>query len=364
VLFNRRWLLLLCLSLVITALAPLLLGGHGAWQGLARIPLWGAGLLLAMIFGAWLCNTYRIQQLAAAVGLRLRTTEAFRYVMSAEFAGLASPAYVGGPATYLWLFTRRGLTAGQGGAILAVDQLTDLVFFATFLPLMLLLSLREAGSNEWVVTLALLPVIGVVVLVLAARRYRPIAIRLGRLIRHVPGLGRLRWRMARGLLRFRQAVRAMMAMDRWRLFRIYLACCLHWLLRYGVLPVVFLLLDDPQPWAWLFLIQAVILFAGHLTVMPGGAGGVEAAFGLLLGPTVAGATLGTALLAWRFVTFHWYLIAGAPIFLLTVGRTRVSHPPSEEWSPPNSPEASVSRRSAPADRRRDRSGRGARSLRR
>lgn len=362
--FDRRWLLLLCISLVITALAPMLLGGHDAWRGLLRIPLWGVALVLTMILGAWLCNTYRIQQLADAVGLKLGAVETFRYVMSAEFAGLASPAYVGGPATYLWLFTRRGLSAGQGGAILAVDQLTDLVFFATFLPLMLLLSLREAGSNEWVVTLAILPVAGLLALALAARRYRPIAIRLGRVIRTVPWLHRFRWRMARGLLRFRQAVRAMLAMGRWRLIRIYLACCLHWLLRYGVLPVLLLLLDDPQPWAWLFLIQAVILFAGHLTVMPGGAGGVEAAFGLLLGPTVASATLGTALLAWRFATFHWYLLVGAPIFLATVGRGRINRPPAEESSPPYSPGASDEPRSVPADRKTGRSGRGAKSLRR
>ncbi len=318
---NRRCIMLLGVSVVITALAPLLFGGFDAWRGLFRIPAWGAALVLAMIVGAWVCNAFRIHQLAGAVGLRLRPVEAFRFTLSAEFAGMASPAFVGGPATSLWLFHRRGLSPGPAGAILAAEEVIGLTFFATGLPFMLLLSLGGAGLNMWVFVLALMPVVGVLALGVAAHHYRPLAIWLGRLFRRLPWLHRFRWRLARGMLRFRQAVWAMLVMGRWRLIRIYVVCCMHWLLRYGALPVLLVLLGEPQPFAWLFLLQAVILLTGHLTVMPGGAGGVEAAFALLLGGTIAAGTLGTALLAWRFATFHWYLLVGAPVFLATVGRS-------------------------------------------
>lgn len=322
--FRPQWLILLAASLAITVLAPLLVGGVDAWKGVLGIPPWGMAAVLAMVAGAWLCNAYRIHQLAGGAGLRLGAVESLRFVMSAEFAGLASPAYVGAPATYLWLFNRRGLSPGRGTAVLVMDQIVDLVFFAVALPLMLLLSLREASTHEWVVALALMPVLSVPLLLLVATRYRRLALWLGRQWRRFDRLQGFRWRLARGLLRFREAVRATLAMGRWRLFRILVACSLHWLLRYGVLPVLLVLVGEPQSWAWLFLVQAVVLFAGHLTAMPGGAGGVEAAFGLLLAGSLAAGTLGTVLLAWRFTTFHWYLLVGAPVFIATVGSEAIS----------------------------------------
>ena len=54
-------------------------------------------------------------------------------------------------------------------------------------------------------------------------------------------------------------------------------------------------------------------------MLPGGAGGVELGFAALLAAWLEPGTLALGLLLWRFVTFYWYLLLGAPVFAITTG---------------------------------------------
>ncbi len=317
---RRHWVLALLASVLVSAAIPVWLGGGaGLFDALERFPPWGLLPLIAMVTAGWVCNAFRLRLLAGAFGLRLPLRETFAKVLSIEFAGTATPAYTGGPATSVLLFTRRGLGVPEAGALAVLDQITDFAFFATFLPLAALLVLGDVPL-QYVLVAGLGAPAGFALLLWLPRHYRPLALLLGRIFRRLPVLHRYRWRLGRALIRFRAAVRLMLGLGRWRLAALYGFCAAHWLLRYGIVPVIFLLLGDPQPWAWLFITQAVSLFVGHLSLLPGGSGGVEVGFGMMLSAWVDAPVLAAALLVWRFCTFHWYLIAGAPAFLLTVGR--------------------------------------------
>jgi hypothetical protein len=105
---------------------------------------------------------------------------------------------------------------------------------------------------------------------------------------------------------------------------------IHWMVRYSVLPLVILVLGHSVPWAYLFVGQSMMLIIGTLTFLPGGAGGVDLTLAALLHPHLPPAVAATAVLAWRFCMFHWYLIAGAPVFLATTGLGRGVRAPSTD----------------------------------
>ncbi|MCS4505913.1 hypothetical protein KBTX_01128 [wastewater metagenome] len=317
---RRHWVIALMVSVLVSAAIPLWLGGGSQLlHALARFPLWGLVPLLTMVALGWLCNAFRLRILAGAFGLHLPVAEAFSKVLSIEFAGTATPAYTGGPATNVYLFTRRGLGVPEASALVVLDQIADLAFFATFLPLAALFVIGDVAMG-WVITAGIVAPVGFALLLWLPRHYRVLALALGRIFRRVPMLHRYRWRLGRALLRFRAAVRLMLGLGRMRLAALYGFCTLHWLLRYALVPTIFMLLDNPLPWAWLFITQALSLMVGHLSLLPGGSVGVEVGFGMMLSAWVDASVLAVALLVWRFCTFHWYLIAGAPAFLLTVGR--------------------------------------------
>src|SRR3569832_1928808 len=111
-------------------------------------------------------------------------------------------------------------------------------------------------------------------------------------------------------------------MERRRLMLLYLCCAGHWLLRYGVLPVLLWCLDIHIPWAYLFMVQGVVLFAGQVAMLPGGGGAVELGLGLFLSPYLTPAVTAAVLLAWRGFTYYGALLVGAPLFVWAMGSLR------------------------------------------
>ena len=101
---------------------------------------------------------------------------------------------------------------------------------------------------------------------------------------------------------------------------VFILTTLHWLLRYSVLYLTLQGLDSQLAWAWTFVVQLLALTAGQLSLLPGGAGSAELASAALLTPLVGKSTAAAAILIWRFVTYYFYLIAGAPVFLHLAGR--------------------------------------------
>jgi uncharacterized protein (TIRG00374 family) len=173
----------------------------------------------------------------------------------------------------------------------------------------------------WFALVILGPLSGGVVIVIALmRHYRLLMRGLGRVLRWLRVSRRRRQRIARWIIQFRHAIGLLLAMPRPRLALLYLYCAGHWLLRYSILPLVLFGLGQTVPWSYLFLVQGTLLFAGHLSMLPGGAGGVEIGFAALLAAWLDPDTLALGLLLWRFVTFYWYLLLGAPVFALSTGR--------------------------------------------
>jgi uncharacterized protein (TIRG00374 family) len=320
---KRSWLILTGASLVLSLAIPVVYGGVDSIRAVRNVPPSAILLLVGMIMGAWAFNAARIRLLARALGGTLSRRAAFTTVVASEFAGVATPASAGNPATYILLLSRHGLPVSGAAAVVAVDQLTDLVFFGTAMPIAIVLFALDGGISHPLRVAGLMVglfVLGVATLVLLLHNYRTIMLLIGRLLHRTPRLRRFRMRLARGALRFRYSVRVLLGMGTGSLILLYLYCLGHWMLRYGVLPVVIWVLGKAVPWGYLFVIQGVLLFLGQVSFLPGGGGGVEIGFSALLSPYMGATATAAALLLWRFGTFYWYLIAGAPVFMLVTGK--------------------------------------------
>ena len=317
---SRRWWLLLG-ALMGAALIPLLLGGSGLFERLRRFPGDLLLLMLGMILLGWYLNAVRLRLLLG--GRTLGQRSAFGIVVATEFAICATPGGAGGPLTLMALLMRRGVAPARGTATYAVEQLSDLLFFACALGGVLLYALSHA-LNAYVASLlglsAALLVAILVLLALLGRFHRQLLRHSGRLLGRldVPAAGRRRW--ARRLLGFRNALVDCLRLPRRVLLAVFGLTIVHWLLRYSVLYLTLQGLGSEVAWAWTFIVQVLALSAGQLSLLPGGAGSAELASAALLAPLVGKSATAAAILIWRFVTYYFYLIVGAPVFLHLAGR--------------------------------------------
>ncbi|MFG6175690.1 YbhN family protein [Halomonas sp. THAF12] len=313
-----RW---LAVALVLASAVPLMVGGRDALAALGDFPLGLLAGMLALVALCWNLNALRLRLLLAGRAGRLGQRSALGLVMATEFAICATPGGSGGPATLLLLLARRGLRPAGASAIFMIDQCCDLLFFLLALSGLVLVSL--ATAVPWPHQGLLIATIGILALLLVGIAL--LVIRLPTLLRHGHPMKK-RPRLARRLLHFRRALLATLALPRPTLALIMACCAGHWLVRYSLLYLALSGLGADVAWSWAFLVQMLSMAAGQLSLLPGGAGAAELGTGVLLVPLVGQATAGAAIVVWRFVTFHCYLLAGAPVFVTMLrahtGRSR------------------------------------------
>ncbi|MBF8742678.1 lysylphosphatidylglycerol synthase transmembrane domain-containing protein [Pseudomonas guariconensis] len=317
------------LALLVAVSVPALLGGGDL---LPRLQSFAPGLmaiLLGMILLCWMINALRLRLLLGQQGARLGRVRSLGVIMATEFAICTTPGGSGGPLTLMALLARERIGPARSGAVFAMDQLNDLVFFfCAMLAIAGYALFHSLGHTQESMLLgsALLlcsALAGVVTLL----RYRRTVMRLnGRLLYRLGMSYRRRRRWARKLLRFVHALA-----DTWRLPKrtlalVFTLTCAHWSLRYSVLYLVLRGLGVELSWIPSFLVQILSLSAGQFSLLPGGAGAAELTSASLLAPLVGSSTAAAAILIWRAVTYYFYLIAGGPVFVCLLAR-----PLLERW---------------------------------
>jgi uncharacterized protein (TIRG00374 family) len=318
---SRYWLLAL-LALLLGLAVPLSYGGLDALRFLLEVPGWLVPAMIAMVLAGWGLNALRLYTLADGLGVGIGYRQALQTVVATEFASCASPAGTGGPVAFVLLLRRHGLVGARAAAFFAVEQVMDLLFFLGALPIAVILlasrtDLPELGGIATLLGLVLGT--GILTVWSLLDHYRKLLLLSGRLLQRLRVPSTTRSRLARWALQFRSGVSLLLRLPKPRLLAVYGLCAGHWLLRYSILYLVLEALGHPLAWPYLLLVQMISLSVGQLSFLPGGSGGVELGISSLLAPFVPGTTLAGALILWRFGTFYWYLLAGTPVFLLTMG---------------------------------------------
>ena len=126
-------------------------------------------------------------------------------------------------------------------------------------------------------------------------------------------------RWARKVLGFRNALVDCFRLPRRILLAVFGLTTLHWLLRFSVLYLTLRGLGSELAGPGPSSCNCSRSPPARSACCPG-AGSAELASAALLTPMVGKSTTAAAILIWRFVTYYFYLIVGAPVFLQLAGR--------------------------------------------
>ncbi|MGJ8526715.1 hypothetical protein LMG33818_002471 [Halomonadaceae bacterium LMG 33818] len=317
-----RTLLLLLAGLVLVISIPLFLGGHELWRELLHFPTHLLLVMIGMIFVCWFLNAAKLKVLLAGRSGYLSHFEAMGVIMATEFAICATPGGAGGPITLIALMKQRGMKPAQTTAVFAVDQMIDMLFFFTSMAAMVIYIAIKAVNMHfgWILGMPMLLMATGFILIFLIAKYQTQAIRaVAGLLNLLKLKAHRRYRMIRRLLVFRDSLRETLKMPRHLLLAAFMFGVLHWIVRYSVLYLALYGLGKHLDWGWTFLVQMLSMAAGQLTLLPGGAGGAELSSMAMLSPLVGEHVAAAAILIWRAVTYYFYLIAGAPVFMYLAG---------------------------------------------
>ena len=328
----RHWLLLA--GLLATVAIPFLLGGRGTLAAALNIGPSGYAALLGLVLASWMARALKLHLLLHRLKAPATLTRSFGISVASDLAFTATPAGLGGYVATIYYLRRAGASAAGATTIMAIDQGTDLVFFALSVPLVTLaLSDSDAPRAMTVTALGALAVASAFVATLWLARRKILSL----LLAPKPILAR--WPLA---ARAQQALRTFLAGSR-TYFSLIVAAgsslflkvlgltAMQWLTRYAVLWLTLLLLHHPVSFALTFLLQVVVLHAALWTGVPAGGGGAELGLTAMLAHWIAPSDMATALVIWRAATLYVLLLAGSVAMLILARVTpRMSAvPPSE-----------------------------------
>jgi uncharacterized protein (TIRG00374 family) len=319
---KKSHLLLLTISITLTIAVPLVVGGLGQFKLLSRLSWSSATALLFLIFVSWASNALRLRLLLGTTGRRLGFWEGTMITISAEFAGNTTPGAVGLPLTYAFLLHKLKLSFGGSMGMVSLIILADVIFYGTLMPLaaVFLFIEKTPHTSRMVVMVAFAVIGGSFILWVLIRYYRPVCLHVCRQMGRVRWFASRRYRLARTTVDYLRALRVLRGMPWSRRVGLYLVTLGYWVPRYMLLVVVIAAVGETTvPFTYLFLMQGLLNLGGQLIILPGGAGGVDMAYFVLMSPYLSPQTIGLTLILWRVYTYYLCLVVGAPIFLLKTG---------------------------------------------
>jgi uncharacterized protein (TIRG00374 family) len=301
--------------------------GSETWVRLRQFHPLFAVAAFGLIFTAWTCNGLRLKILAANVGYRLPLRRTIQVSLVSEFGVAATPAGSGSLVLRVFLMRRLGGPAGITLSLLASDGIFDLSFFLFVFPFALwpLLSGKIAapGGLGQSIVISLLVIALLIALGLAFMKSNRRLDRLSnaRLVdlpqwrRRFRALRRMwRHRIAHARKEFWEGLRSVARIPKSILGKVLLIAIVQWSCRYGVLPLLLWGFGYPVNPFLFFVLQGTLFMLQLVMVIPGGSGGIEVAFALMMGHFMPPELVGVALVLWRFYTYHLYVIGGGLAF--------------------------------------------------
>lgn len=306
------------IALIVSIVVPGIVGGSGVFARLVSTPLYVVICTPLLMLLAWVANAGRVVLLLHANGRRIGFLHAWLVAAGGDFGAALGPGGITGIGAYVFLLARAGLNSATATGLFALEKLLDQTVFAAALAASAVaLALYGHGPRPWglfeigfSLTLGVL----VVVLLLIFQYRRVVGWIVWPLARLRVGVRRRR-RFMRWSLRFKNSILAVAAMPRRRLALLALCAAGYWAPRFAILPLIAMGVGAHVPWGYLLAVQVLTLFAGQLSLLPGGAITVEAVFAALLLPWVDRQTVGVMLLVWRAGIFYFTLAVGGAGFL-------------------------------------------------
>lgn len=269
----------------------------------------------------WLLNGVKLKVLASGVDFKLPLLAAVEIGLVGKFFSNVTPSGIGGQPLKIIALSKADISSGKASAIVVVELIFRLLFFAFSLPLVLI-NLKSAVTN-YVSPIVLVSSISIFILILFFIIYF--------LLYHPRNLvaswfwllntslatkllsrdRRYSWKrsVAREVRVFYQTVWLYLKDSKLQLLLGFILTALMWSAQFTVLYFIVTGFNLGTSLGYIFLLQLLVYTIVIFIPVPGGSG-VEVILASLLGQTLDGSLVGVIVASWRFFTYYTYIIFG------------------------------------------------------
>ncbi|MEW6081278.1 MAG: lysylphosphatidylglycerol synthase transmembrane domain-containing protein [Bacillota bacterium] len=300
------------------------------WEGLRRLSPAFLSLGLGVVLALWIVEGQRTRTILAMMGYELGLARAMRVNLASGFVGGITPFTSGGPPTLVYLLYRLGVPVNKGMAVAATRSLLTLLFFAVFVPF-ILMAFRSQVNLPSGVNILVYVAVASTIAAISAFLYilgRPGVVE--RAAAWMVSTPALRWllrshdpratagRASQEARRFGRSLHLVFGTGNLRgTIMLALYTLASWALFFSLGPVILEGLGLSVPLVKVLTRQVVLFFIVSYTPLPGGSGMAELGLASVFSPLIPSHLLPIFVGGWRFLTYHSTLLAGSLSLAIT-----------------------------------------------
>lgn len=268
----------------------------------------------------WSFWALRIKIMAHALGYNISFTWAFRIVMVNLFMASITPSSFGGEPSRIYMLSHGNLSSGDATALTLGERLIDFIFFATALPLMLILlgiTVNFERLKYELLAAASLFICGGIFLIFIVTHPTWFKKRLGKLEK-VVGLFVKNEEKRENLMKkiereFDSFVKGMVTIFKRKPLHFigaFSSTVVMWVSDFSLPSLILLALGHKPFWLFSITLQMIILLITIVPISPGGSGLAEFSAYFLYSQKLPKDLAGAVVILWRILTFYMNLFVG------------------------------------------------------
>jgi len=286
------------------------------WEAVKRANVYYIALAVLLQAAFWLLWALRLKEVVSCLNHELPFGYALEMTIASMFLAAITPSSAGGEPLRVKMLSDKGVNVGSAAAAVLAERVLDSMFFATALPIFIVLSdfSTKFGIEVTVIftTLLLAFLFFLYQLFKKPERVEKLTDYLYRLFKRVSEerAHDLQDFIRRELFTFREAAIQLSSNSKRRLFELFALTIALWSVGFLIPSAILLALGSKPFFLLSYTAQLIIVVVSLVPLTPGSSGIAEASMAYLYSKFVPSEVLGILVGIWRFITYALNIIVG------------------------------------------------------
>jgi hypothetical protein len=312
----------LAISLLIIIIITFLTVDASTWTAFKEINIFYLYLIIAVTFLAWLLNGIKLKVLSSGVGVKIKFFHAVELGLVDRFFSNITPSGIGGQPIKTAAMMKFDISSGKAGAVVVVELLLRLFFFAFSLPLVIYKIsdiffdyvrpiFLSIGTAIFISTLIILIYLMLYKVKLFLKlSFSLLNIKLSRKLIGEEKIYSWKRKLAEEIKIFNSTIWTYIKSGLFELFIAFLLTVLLWMLRFTILYFIIKGFNLEIELGFIILVQLLIYTTVLFIPVPGGSG-IEVLLAVILNRFFPLSLVGIIAALWRFFTYYSYIFIGS-----------------------------------------------------
>ncbi|MEM4645887.1 MAG: UPF0104 family protein [Archaeoglobaceae archaeon] len=278
------------------------------WQTLTNLnPIY---LLLAFVLQVifWVFWAVRLRMITLYTGFRISYFYSLKITLSSMFVAAITPSSAGGEPVRIKMVSDKGVPIGASTLVVLTERILDSLFFATALPIFLILTGFSTALGFKVAILFSIILLSFIYLLYHILKNEHGIKRFSQIIAKIVRKKGFEEKVERELRNFKIGTQ-ILSKPR-KLVHLFSLTAMMWSAGFMMPSSLLIAMNSDPQYLLSYTSQLILVIISLIPITPGSSGLVEVTMAYLYSNFVPFSILGSLIVIWRFITYHMNIIFG------------------------------------------------------